>query len=64
MAQEDLLSAHNNKPIAMCGITPMDKYMHTGKIWFLGTDDVDKIWKSFYKHSKLILKFLVYRNMM
>ncbi len=49
---------HNNKPIAMCGITPMDKYMHTGKIWFLGTDDVDKIWKSFYKHSKLILSFL------
>jgi len=49
---------HKRKPIAMCGITPMDQYMHTGKIWFLGTKDVDAMWKSFYKHSKLILSFL------
>ena len=49
---------HKKKPIAMCGVTSMDKYMHTGKIWFLGTDEVDDIWKSFYKHSKLILSFL------
>ena len=34
---------HNRKPIAMCGVTSMDKYMHTGKIWFLGTDEVDDL---------------------
>jgi hypothetical protein len=28
------------------------------EIWFLGTDDIDKVKKSFYKYSKLILKFL------
>jgi hypothetical protein len=49
---------HKEKPLAMCGVTPLDNYMYCGKIWFLGTDDIDKVKKSFYKYSKLILKFL------
>ena len=26
---------HSNKPIAMCGVTPMDNYYKMGRIWFL-----------------------------
>ena len=32
--------------------------MHVGRIWFLGTNTVDKYWLSIFKHSKLILSFL------
>lgn len=49
---------HKQKPVAMCGVTPLDDYNYRGKIWFLGTDDIDHISKSFYKYSKLILRFL------
>ena len=31
----------------MCGVTPLDDYNYRGKIWFLGTDDIDNIAKSF-----------------
>tara|TARA_R100001163_G_C5009842_1_gene156171 strand:- start:273 stop:797 length:525 start_codon:yes stop_codon:yes gene_type:complete len=51
---------HKQKPVAMCGVTPLDDYSYRGKIWFLGTDDIDSIAKSFYKYSKLILSFLSY----
>ena len=34
---------HKRKPIAMCGITSMDKYMHTGKIWFLKKEIIKEL---------------------
>ena len=34
---------HKQKPVAMCGVTPLDDYNYRGKIWFLGTDDIDNI---------------------
>ena len=50
---------YKDKPIAMCGVTPIRSGNDiVGKIWFLGTDDIDKLWKTFYKHSSLILSFL------
>ena len=49
---------HKDIPIGMCGVTPLDKGMHTGRIWFLGTDMIDEHRLFIYKHSKLILSFL------
>jgi len=49
---------HKGTPIAMCGVTPLDDVMHVGRIWFLGTNLVDKYMLTITKHSKLILSFL------
>ena len=49
---------HKGIPIAMCGVTPLDDVMHVGRIWFLGTNLVDKYMLTITKHSKLILSFL------
>ena len=50
---------HKDKPIAMCGVTPLDKYFRFGRIWFLGTDDIYKIQLSLFKYSEIVLAFLV-----
>ncbi len=50
---------HNNKPIAMCGVTPMDNYYKMGRIWFLGTTDLHEMPLKVFRHAKICLAFLV-----
>tara|TARA_R100001443_G_scaffold16036_1_gene25844 strand:+ start:5616 stop:6164 length:549 start_codon:yes stop_codon:yes gene_type:complete len=49
----------DGKPIAMCGVTPHIYEKNIGQIWLLGTEDIEKVQYSFYKHSKKIMQMML-----
>jgi hypothetical protein len=43
----------NGIPVAMFGVVPNAKFRRTGTVWFLGTDDLQRLKKRFVQLSKV-----------
>lgn len=55
-SQPCLTIEHDDKPIGMFGVTPVDGADEVGQVWLLGSDEINDIRYQFLRESKRWLK--------
>lgn len=51
--------SYKDEPVAMFGTSDSEMGVNIGSIWLLGSDMIDKVFKSFAKHSKVMINYLI-----
>tara|TARA_R110000787_G_C13426968_1_gene445311 strand:- start:1995 stop:2519 length:525 start_codon:yes stop_codon:yes gene_type:complete len=49
---------HQNKPIAMLGVTPVEGLVSTARVWMLGTIDITYNFRPFLRGCKTVIEML------